>query len=129
MSPDGKNIEALVMSVIVNITPAIIKSGMFYLAVPPLYGWKLAKPVVEDGVTYNYGFSNNLEDIPKGSKFTRYKGLGEMNPEDFWEAVMSPRAERIRIDFPTDINAFNTAMTSSSERFNTMKSIGLIEYK
>lgn len=129
VSPDGKNIEALVISVFVNLMTAVVEAGMFYLAIPPLYGWELPKPEVVDGIKYKYKFTSNLDEIPKGVNFTRYKGLGQMDPDEFWEAVMSPRAERIKIDLPTDLEDFNVAMTSSSERFNKMKSLGLIEYK
>lgn len=115
---DGLNIRALLASIFINLQPELVKSGMVYIALPPLYGWKDKS---------GYHFANIMSEIPEGTKFTRYKGLGEMDPDELWESCMNPETRRlIRINYPEDLGAFNSIMTSSSVKYQLLVDMGVI---
>ena len=64
---DGKQINCLVLSVFINLFPDLVKNGMVYVSMPPLYCWG-------DNVK-NYGWCNRIEDVPAGVKnLHRFKG-------------------------------------------------------
>lgn len=86
---DGEHIETLLLTFFYRHMPQIITSGYLYIAKPPLFKIQSGKDVV-------YAFSEDERDIAikemKGRTPTiqRYKGLGEMNPEQLWETTMNP---------------------------------------
>lgn len=86
---DGEHIATLLLTFFYRHLKEIIESGYLYIAKPPLY--KLAH-----GKSSHYAYSDNERDeVMKkspGVKFNiqRYKGLGEMNPEQLWETTMNP---------------------------------------
>lgn len=89
---DGKHIATLVMTLFYRYFPQLIRDGYLYIAMPPLYRCK--KGQVEQ---YCYddkdrqAFIEKYGDGTEGSITTqRYKGLGEMNPEQLWETTMCP---------------------------------------
>ena len=91
---DGKNIACLLIALFMTLSPELVEQGYLYLALPPLYGTYEGKKFIpiNDEETKN-------EYLKKGYSITRYKGLGEMNPEQLKIACMDPTTRQIvRID-------------------------------
>ena len=91
---DGAHISTLLLTFLYRFMPELIKQGYVYLAQPPLY--KLEK---NKNVWYAYS-DEELDKIlsevgrDQNNKIQRYKGLGEMDPEQLWNTTMDP-AKRI----------------------------------
>ena len=89
---DGSHIDTLLMTLFYRYMPELIQKGHLYIATPPLYRCRVGN--VEE---YCYTDADRLRFMEKynGGKedgmFTqRYKGLGEMKPEQLWETTMDP---------------------------------------
>ena len=96
---DGAHIATLLLTFLYRHFKPVIEGGYVYLAQPPLY--KVTKGSVD-----KYAYTDEeLEEIKKevGDRFAlqRYKGLGEMNPEQLWETTMDP-AKRVFIQVTID---------------------------
>ena len=91
---DGKNIACLLISFFMYTMPELVDAGLLYLALPPLYGTYEGKkfiPINDEETKNDY--------LAKGYQITRYKGLGEMNPEQLKISCMNPETRQIiRID-------------------------------
>ena len=98
---DGAHIRTLLLTFFFRYMRPLIENGNVYLAQPPLY--KLSKKGMEDIYCYtDDDLAKAYEEIAKRGisrdqvGIQRYKGLGEMNPEQLWETTMDP-AKRILI--------------------------------
>jgi len=88
---DGAHIETLILTFFFRHLPDIIRNGYLYVAIPPLYKISRGKDV-------RYAYDDNekdgvLKEMKTGNAnimVQRYKGLGEMNPEQLWETTMNP---------------------------------------
>ena len=87
---DGEHIKTLLLTFFFRHMPQIIKDGYLYIAMPPLYHIKVGK-----NSFYAYSDSERKEILKEhgNGKFhvQRYKGLGEMNPDQLWETTMDPK--------------------------------------
>jgi len=89
---DGAHIATLLLTFFYRHLPQIVEGGYLYLAQPPLYKISLGK-----NIRYAYTEEEKDETIrelkkQKGSIILqRYKGLGEMNPEQLWKTTMNPK--------------------------------------
>lgn len=87
---DGAHIDTLLLTFLYRFMPELIKQGYVYLATPPLF--KIEK---NKSVWYAYD-EEELNAIlleigrDQNNKIQRYKGLGEMDPEQLWETTMDP---------------------------------------
>jgi DNA gyrase subunit B len=90
---DGSHIDTLIMTLFYRFMPKVIQEGHLYIATPPLY-----KCTYKKVSEYCYSEQQRQEFIDKylngnddkALHTQRYKGLGEMNPEQLWETTMNP---------------------------------------
>jgi DNA gyrase subunit B len=87
---DGAHIRILLLTFFFRFMPKMIESGFIYIAQPPLY--RLAVGKKKQYLYSDAALAQETEKIAKGTKYTiqRYKGLGEMDPEQLWETTMEP---------------------------------------
>ena len=93
---DGAHIRTLLLTIFFRYMRPLIENGNVYLAQPPLY--KLSKKGFKDVYCYtDEEMAEHLQEMGRDNvNIQRYKGLGEMNPEQLWETTMNP-ATRIMI--------------------------------
>ncbi len=93
---DGAHIGTLLLTLFYRYMPELINEGHVYVAMPPLY--KVVPRHGEGEYLYDDKALEKYRKTHKNSKFTlqRYKGLGEMDPEQLWETTLNPKTRRLR---------------------------------
>ena len=92
---DGAHIRCLLLTFFYRYMPELINLGYIYIAQPPIFGLKKKNsrnPKIERYIYDEKALSDTLAEYDDPGKFDvqRYKGLGEMDPEQLWETTMEP---------------------------------------
>jgi DNA gyrase subunit B len=90
---DGFHIRTLMLALFYHLTPQLIHEGKIYVGMPPLY--KVQK---KDNIQYAYDdteLDKITTELKSGYDIQRYKGLGEMNPDQLWDTTLNPRTRML----------------------------------
>ena len=92
---DGSHIRTLILTFFYRRMKALIDAGYLYIAQPPLYR-------IQSGRNFKYSYNEDQKDEmleklngQRNIHLQRYKGLGEMNPDQLWETTMDPESRQM----------------------------------
>lgn len=90
---DGSHIRTLILTLFYRHMKELIDGGNIYIAMPPLYKTMKGK---EEEYFYTDRDLNKYLETNKVSNIQRYKGLGEMNPDQLWETTLNPKTRSLK---------------------------------
>ena len=113
---DGSHIRTLILTFIYRRMRGLIDSGYLYIAQPPLYR-------IQNGRRIEYAYSEEQKDSilekitsQRNPSIQRYKGLGEMNPEQLWETTMNPATRHmLEVKIESEVEADDVFTTFMGE--------------
>ena len=92
---DGSHISTLILTFFFRYMKELVEGGNIYIATPPLY---LVKKGNKKVYAWNDDERDNIaKDLGTGVSIQRYKGLGEMNPDQLWDTTMNPESRTLRL--------------------------------
>ena len=86
---DGAHIRAILLTFFFRYMKELIQEGHVYIGMPPLY--KVYKKDVTEYAYDDNELQKAIEKVGRGYQLQRYKGLGEMNPDQLWDTTMDPK--------------------------------------
>ena len=86
---DGAHIRAILLTFFFRYMKQLVTDGHVYIGLPPLY--KVYKNNYEEYVYSDAELPDAIKKAGKNYQIQRYKGLGEMNPEQLWDTTMDPK--------------------------------------
>jgi DNA gyrase subunit B len=115
---DGAHISTLILTLFYRYMQDLIEEGHVYLARPPLY--KVTYRKNSQYIFNEQGLEEYREEVGSGNfSIQRYKGLGEMNPDQLWDTTMSPETRKLqKVEINDEIEAddvFTKLMGSNSK--------------
>ena len=112
---DGSHIRTLLLTFFFRFMRPLIEGGYVYLAQPPLY--KVFRGKNERYVYDDEGLQQALSEVGADATVQRFKGLGEMNPEQLWTTTMDPEHRTLlRVELSDAIAADETFTTLMGEK-------------
>lgn len=110
---DGIHISAIILAAFIYLVPDLVEEGMLYIVDPPLY-------------EQNGKLIWNEEELDKFKPFTRFKGLGEMNPDQIYKTALDPKTRFVRQVILDDYERVMKIIRSSLEKRKLLESIGIL---
>lgn len=86
---DGAHIRAILLTFFFRYMRELVQAGHVYIGMPPLY--KVYKKDIEEYAYDDNELKVKIDKVGRGYQIQRYKGLGEMNPEQLWDTTMNPK--------------------------------------
>ena len=90
---DGAHIRAILLTFFFRYMKELIQAGHVYIGMPPLY--KVYKKDVIEYAYDDHELQQKIAKVGRGYSIQRYKGLGEMNPEQLWDTTMNPQTRML----------------------------------
>ena len=91
---DGSHISCLLLTFFFRFMKPLVEQGHIYIAMPPLY--KVSKGKEKIYLMNDQELNETLEKMGKEINIQRYKGLGEMNPDQLWETTLDPESRHMK---------------------------------
>lgn len=113
---DGLHIASLLTALFMRHFPTLVRNGSIYISLPPLFRIDVGKTIryASDEVERDTYLESLPEKDRERARITRFKGLGEMNPEQLKESTMLPGSRRlVRLSYDDNLDMFDKLFTKN----------------